>query len=625
MEKSAIEALEMLCSDDLESTLPNLCSFLVNYAKVSYAEIEVGGLKARAGEQSGKVTEVKTGDATIRLCGDDEVIKLLIPLLSKLLDRLLLFQEVVTFLDRTPDIILTMNEEGVIVSQNETARRVFGDVGGKIYSEICKDDTCSVGDRYYSMVAIKGFRRTIVVGRDITERIRLEKELEDRERKFKALAELSPAGILVHHQGTILFVNEALCQIHGYTREELLNRKVWDLIHPDYHDLARAMMQKRLEGEKPVYELKTIRKDGSERWVLVAGGAIDWDGKKSVMAFAIDITDKKMIEQRLAEREELFRCIFNISPAGLYILVGGKFKLVNPAFERITGYSAEELVGMKSLEIVAEEDREFVRRKAIEMLKGRETEPYKYRVVRKDGKIRWVYENVASIAYEGERAALGSVIDITEIEEERKRLEELTSMLELINKTLRHDVLNALTSAMALLEMGIEESNKDYLNKALTSINRAVSIVRNMRAFEDAVKSGELRCIDVGELVSEVAKSFENVSVKGGGKALADEGLRSVVENIVNNAFIHSGTDRVEITVSEGKEWCEIRIADFGIGIPDEIKQRIFEEGFKYGKAAQTGLGLFIARKIVERYAGEIWVEDNEPKGSVFVIRLKKC
>jgi len=51
VEKSAIEALEMLCSDDLESTLPNLCSFLVNYAKVSYAEIEVGGLKAEQGSR----------------------------------------------------------------------------------------------------------------------------------------------------------------------------------------------------------------------------------------------------------------------------------------------------------------------------------------------------------------------------------------------------------------------------------------------------------------------------------------------------------------------------------------------------------------------------------------------
>ena len=501
----------------------------------------------------------------------------------------------------------------------------MGDAVGKKFSEVCKGDVCSVGERFYSILKIKGFRRSIVVGRDITERIRLEKELEDRERRFKALAEFSPAGIIVHHQGEILFVNDALCRMLGYTKEEIMEKRVWDLIHPDYHELPRVMMQKRLEGEEPVYELRTLRKDGGERWVLVAGGTIDWSGKKYVMAFALDITEKMMMEQKLKEGEELFRNIFNSSSAGHYILVDERFRLVNPTFEQITGYSADELYGRRSLEIVAEEDREEVRRRAIGMLKGKVMEPYVYRIIRKDGEVRWVYEDVSSITYEGERAILGTVVDITELEEERRKLEELTSMLELINKTLRHDVLNALTSATAFLEIGIEDNNREYLSKALESVNKAVNIVRDMRAFENAVKSGEVKCMDIREVAADVAKSFEGVSIYGRGKALAGEGLRSVIENMVNNAFIHSGTDRVEIRISESAEWCEMRIADFGIGIPDEIKERIFEEGFKCGKTAQTGLGLFIAKKIIERYGGEIWVEDNKPKGSVFVIRLRRC
>jgi len=319
VEKLPIEVLEIL-SDDFENTLQKLCDFLVKFLGVRYSEIEINGVKVKAGEPNCKVTEVRTNEAIIRLCGDEEEIKRLIPILKKAIDRIIFFQEVVTFLDRTPDVILVLNDEGVVINQNEIARKVFGDTVGKKFFEICKGDTCSVGEKFYSMIAIKGFRKNIVVGRDITERVRLEKELEDREKRFKALAELSPAGILVHHQGEILFVNDALCKILGYTKEEIMKKKVWDLIHPDYRELARVMMQKRLEGERPVYELKTLRKDGSERWVLVAGGAIDWGGKRSVMAFALDITDKKMMEQKLKEREELFRNIFNSSPAGHYIL-----------------------------------------------------------------------------------------------------------------------------------------------------------------------------------------------------------------------------------------------------------------------------------------------------------------
>ncbi|MEM2716548.1 MAG: ATP-binding protein, partial [Archaeoglobaceae archaeon] len=69
--------------------------------------------------------------------------------------------------------------------------------------------------------------------------------------------------------------------------------------------------------------------------------------------------------------------------------------------------------------------------------------------------------------------------------------------------------------------------------------------------------------------------------------------------------------------------YAEIRIADFGKGIPDEVKPRIFEEGFTYGEKASTGLGLYIVKRLVERYSGEIKVEDNKPKGTVFVIRLR--
>lgn len=617
--------LEVLSLEDVKTLLEELCKLIVDETPIGYIKIRIlpVNLEAEAGMAEGEIIEEKGELVTV--WGDSEDVRELHPAIERFFERVLYYQEVRTFFEKTPDVILVLDERGVIVDQNNSAALVFGDIRGKKFQEICSENVCSIGDRVYSLVNIKGLRRNVVLGRDITDRIRLEKELEDRERKFRALAELSPAGILVHHQGKILFVNSSLCRILGYDMEEITQKTVWELIHPDFLELAKKMMQRRLRGERPVYELKIVRKDGSEGWVLVAGGAIDWEGIKAVMAFAVDVTDKKLIEQRLDERERLFESIFDNSPVGQFIVSKGVFRMVNPTFTQITGYSADELIGRRSLEIVHEDDRSIVRENAIKMLKGEVVEPYKYRIVRKDGEIRWVYENVTSITYEGERAVLGNVVDITELETERKRLEELTSMLELINKTLRHDVMNALTSSTAFLEMAIEEDEMNLAEKALTSTQRAVSIVKNMRAFEDAIKTGELKCVDARKIAEEVASSFENVHISGFGKALADEGLRSVIENIVNNAFIHSGTDRVEIEISENESFCEIRVKDYGVGVPDEIKHKIFEEGFKYGKTAQTGLGLFIARKIVNRYGGEIWVEDNEPKGSVFVIRLRRC
>jgi len=68
---------------------------------------------------------------------------------------------------------------------------------------------------------------------------------------------------------------------------------------------------------------------------------------------------------------------------------------------------------------------------------------------------------------------------------------------------------------------------------------------------------------------------------------------------------------------------CSLRIADYGIGIPDKIKKKIFDEGFIYGKKGHTGIGLYIVNESVKRCGGEISVEDNKPKGTVFILRLQ--
>ncbi len=91
--------------------------------------------------------------------------------------------------------------------------------------------------------------------------------------------------------------------------------------------------------------------------------------------------------------------------------------------------------------------------------------------------------------------------------------------------------------------------------------------------------------------------------------------LRAVFENLFQNAIQHGGTDRIEVKIKSVGDFCEIRVFDYGREIPGEIKDKIFDDGFGYGGAALTGQGLYLVKKLVERYGGEIWVEDNQPSG----------
>lgn len=216
--------------------------------------------------------------------------------------------------------------------------------------------------------------------------------------------------------------------------------------------------------------------------------------------------------------------------------------------------------------------------------------------------------------------------DVTQIEKERLLLKELKSILELINRTMRHDIMNALTSSLAFLEIFEDTRNLNLLRNVRKSLDRCLDIIKNMRAFEESVRKGEIKALDVGEVVRNVVKNFEfniEVFVENECKVIADEGLYTVIENIVQNAIQHSKTDKITIKIKKIGEICEISIADYGIGIPDEIKGKIFEEGFSYGEKAHSGWGLFVVKQLVNRYHGEVFVEDNFPKGAKFVVRLK--
>ncbi len=145
-----------------------------------------------------------------------------------------------------------------------------------------------------------------------------------------------------------------------------------------------------------------------------------------------------------------------------------------------------------------------------------------------------------------------------------------------------------------------------------------------MRAFEEAVLEDKLEKINVRKVVEDAAKHFDvPITVEGNCEVFADKGLRAIFENLFQNAIQHGKADKIDVKIKRVEEFCEISVVDYGKGIPDEIKDRVFDEGFAYGEAASTGQGLHLVKKLVERYGGEIWIEDNHPKGSVFVIRLR--
>jgi two-component system sensor kinase len=122
-----------------------------------------------------------------------------------------------------------------------------------------------------------------------------------------------------------------------------------------------------------------------------------------------------------------------------------------------------------------------------------------------------------------------------------------------------------------------------------------------------SVDKSLLKPTNIREVVEDVMK-FYNIEYKIHGNcfALADDAIYSVIDNIVNNAIKHGKTERIDFMLSEINGECEIRIIDYGIGIPSELKRKTFEPGFTLDPATGSGLGLYVVRKVVERYGGRV-------------------
>ncbi len=131
-------------------------------------------------------------------------------------------------------------------------------------------------------------------------------------------------------------------------------------------------------------------------------------------------TERTEAEGKLRENEQLFRSLTEKSLAAAFIVQDGRFRYINTSAIAYAGYTAEELIGRDSDIIVHPEDREMVKEKAREMLQGRDSSPYEFRMVTKEGKIRYIIQIVSPIQYNGEPAILGNAIDVTE----RKQAEE---------------------------------------------------------------------------------------------------------------------------------------------------------------------------------------------------------
>ncbi len=161
---------------------------------------------------------------------------------------------------------------------------------------------------------------------------------------------------------------------------------------------------------------------------------------------------------REASGEDLYKILAQSSQVGFYIMQESQFQFINSHFREYAGYTEDELLKMSPQSLILPEDRRKTAKNAIMMLKEQRFSPYEFRIVTKEGRVKWIMETVMSITYKGRQAILGNSMDITERKEASRRLEEL--------EALESSILDAIPQAV----LGLHERRINFANHAVKLI-----------------------------------------------------------------------------------------------------------------------------------------------------------
>jgi len=310
------------------------------------------------------------------------------------------------------------------------------------------------------------------------------------------------------------------------------------------------------------------------------------------------------------------------------------------ALDRL-GYAADELVGRRIDAVEDGRSAAEVEPSTRDETESEERVVYETVHTTADGDTIPVEVSASFVRYGGKPAMLSVARDIVQRRESERELARKRDQLRALNRVLRHDIRNDMQIVLGLgrlLDDHVDDEGEEYLRTILDTGEHVVELTRSSRDLARTV-AGEtelpLESVSLSDtLEAEIKRRREafghatialrddvpDVNVR------ANDLLSSVFRNLLNNAVQHSDRDEPEVVISaditRGDHTVIVRIADDGPGIVSDRQEAVFGKGEKGIDSEGTGLGLYLVQSLVDHYGGDVWIEDNEPRGTVVVVEL---
>jgi PAS domain S-box-containing protein len=482
----------------------------------------------------------------------------------------------------------------------------------------------------------------IFTGTDITER----KRLEEERRSF--IDSIPDLAWMVSPDGSLEYLNKRWYTYTQTSPNQVQGEVFSQYIHPDERQQAVEQWYAAMRAGVPA-EIEFRLRHGATgeyrwflaRWVPVKnaqGHIVYWFGTGT------DIHDKKQAEAALRISEARYRTLFDSNMIGLALTdFDGRVWEANDAYLHMLGYTQEDLArGMARWDVVTPpEYRERGQEANRQMLETGNCQPYEKEYQRKDGQRVPVVIGRALLGEEGGKT-ITFCLDITERKELDQRKDEFISIAS-------HELRTPLTSLKLLIQFlhrrlkkernqRIEDNDLNHMEVQVDTLRHLVDDLLNVSKIQLGKFSYEDEPLNLDETIRGIVEllqsSFPSHTMRLFGSThqfirCDRQRLEQVLTNLITNAVKYSPqADKVDIFLTLSNACACIQVRDYGIGIPEAYRDRIFERFNRgaYSTSEQAfpglGMGLYITYEIVTHYGGDITVESEEGKGTTFSVTL---
>lgn len=463
---------------------------------------------------------------------------------------------------------------------------------------------------------------------------------------------MSEGVAVLDGDGIIRLVNQSAADMVGARMDQVLGQRLLDLrwhavdedgaLYPHADHPALLTLRTGLPLSNIV--MGVYRIDRSLIWLSVNTRPLFRPGETkpyAVVASYTDFTRRKAAEERSKESESRFRRLSDASLDGVAISVGGLVREANRAMCDMFGYSFQEIIGMSYEELVAPETRHATKVRVEEELEG----SYNSIGVRKDGTRFPIRIHGRPIQLDGKPARVAVVKDLQEFEKVDRLKHEFVSI---VSHELRTP-LTAMRGALGLLDGGavgeIPPRARELVRVGLNNVNRLIGVVNSildLEKFEAGRVTLALDTVDPSECINTALSMNQRtadqreialmISMETTARVYADqERLIQVLDNLISNAVkfsLNGGT--VVVRVADENKMVRFEVIDQGTGIAPQMFDRLFRrfsqvDSSDARRQGGTGLGLAVARSIVEAHGGKIAAESEPDVRTVFWFTIPKA